>query len=137
MARDGYVPLGTLLTPEEAGLAQELLASAGLETLVEDQALSAIDPLVRLAIGGTKLLVRQEDVARARALLDAAGVLTPASARPAEGPEIPEEEWAAEPPEATPPADPPRWVRSTTFLAAAVAFLLALLSAVVGLIHRG
>lgn len=137
MARDGYVPLGTLLTPEEAGMAHDLLASAGIETLLEDQALSAVDPLVRLAIGGTKLQVREEDAARARALLDAAGVLTPASARPAEGPEIPEEEWAAEAPEGTPPPEPPRWLRSTAFLTAAVAFLLALLSAVVGLIRGG
>jgi len=137
MARDGYVPLGTQLTPEEAGMAHDLLSSAGIETLVEDQALSAIDPLVRYAIGGTKLQVRVEDAARARALLDEAGVLAPASARPAEGPEIPEEEWAAEAPEGTPPAEPPRWLRSTAFLTAAVAFLLALLSAVVGLIRRG
>jgi len=137
MARDGYVPLGTLLTPEEAGMAHDLLASAGIESLIEDQALSAIDPLVRLAIGGTTLQVRGEDAARARALLDETGVLAPASARPAEGPEIPEEEWAAESPAPTPPADPPRWLRSTAFLTAAVAFLLALLSAVVGLIRRG
>jgi hypothetical protein len=136
MARDGYVPLGTLLTPEEAGMAHDLLSSAGIETLVEDQALSAVDPLVRLAIGGTKLLVRAEEADRARALLDEAGVLTPASARPAEGPEIPEEEWAAGAPEGTPPAEPPRWLRSTAFLTAAVAFLLALLSAVIGLIRR-
>jgi len=137
MARDGYVPLGTLLTPEEAGMAHDLLSSAGIEALVEDQALSAVDPLVRLAIGGTKLLVRAEEAARARALLDEAGVLTPASARPAEGPEIPEEEWAAEAPEGTPPAEPPRWLRSTLVLTAAVAFALAVGSAILGLAHRG
>lgn len=137
MARDGYVPLGTLLTPEEAGMAHALLASAGVEALLEDQALSAVDPLVRLAIGGTKLLVREEDLARARAVLDQAGVLAPASASPPEEPEIPEAEWAADAPAATPPADPPRWLRSTAFLTAAVAFLLALISAVVGLIRGG
>jgi hypothetical protein len=137
MARDGYVPLGTLLTPEEAGMAHDLLVSAGVEALLEDQALSAVDPLVRLAIGGTKLLVREEDALRARALLDEAGLLTPASARPAEGPEIPEEEWAAEAPAATPPADPPRWLRSALFLTAAVAFVLALASALLGLARGG
>lgn len=84
MSRDGYVPLATLLTPEEAGMAQGLLETAGIEALLEDQALSAVDPLVRLAIGGTKLLVRAEDANRARALLDETGVLRPASARPTE-----------------------------------------------------
>jgi hypothetical protein len=137
MARDGFVPLGTLLTPEEAGMAHDLLTTAGVEALLEDQALSAVDPLVRLAIGGTKLLVRAEDAARARALLDEAGVLAPASARPAEGPEIPEEEWAAEAPAGTPPADPPRWLRSTVVLTVAVAFALAVGSAILGLAHRG
>ncbi len=66
MARDGYVPLATLLTPEEAGLAHQLLVEAGVEAVLEDQALSAVDPLVRLAIGGTKLLVPEADAARAR-----------------------------------------------------------------------
>lgn len=102
MSRDGYVPLATLLTPEEAGMAQGLLETAGIEALLEDQALSAVDPLVRLAIGGTKLLVRAEDAERARALLDETGVLRPASARPAEEVEIPEAEWSAPPPEPPP-----------------------------------
>lgn len=102
MSRDGYVPLGTLLTPEEAGMAHRLLETAGIEALLEDQALSAIDPLVRLAIGGTKLLVRVEDAGRARELIDEVGVLSPASARPAEEVEIPESEWSAPPPEPPP-----------------------------------
>jgi len=94
--------LVTLLTPEEAGMAQGLLETAGIEALLEDQALSAVDPLVRLAIGGTKLLVRAEDADRARALLDETGMLSPASARPAEEGEIPEAEWSAPPPEPPP-----------------------------------
>ena len=136
MARDGYVPLGTLLTPEEAGMAHGLLTTAGVEALLEDQALSAVDPLVRLAIGGTKLLVREEDAARARALLDEAGVLAPASARPAEGPEIPDAEWATEPPPASPVAEPPRYLRSALLLTAAVAFVLSVASAILGMVHR-
>ena len=95
MPRDGYRTLSTQLTPEEAGLAQGLLASAGIDARLEDQALSSVDPLVRFAIGGTKLLVREADVERARQLLDEAGVLAPASERPEESPEIPEEVWSA------------------------------------------
>jgi hypothetical protein len=98
MSRDGYVTLATQLTPEEAGMAHQLLETAGVEALLEDQALSAIDPLVRFAIGGTKLLVRAEDVERALALLDETGVLRPASAGPGEDVEIPEAEWSAQPP---------------------------------------
>ena len=137
MARDGYVPLGTLLTPEEAGMAHDLLTSAGIGALLEDQALSAVDPLVRLAIGGTKLLVPEEEAARARALLDEAGVLAPASARPAEAPEIPDEEWATEAPPEAPSAEPPRYLRSAMLLTAAVAFVLAVASAILGMVHGG
>lgn len=126
MARDGYVTLGALLTPEEAGMAQALLASAGVEAELEDQALSAIDPLVRLAIGGTKLLVRGEEADRARAILDGAGVLAPQGARPAEEVEIPEEEWSAPPP---PEPDRP-WpeVRYLVLFLVLVAAVVALLS---------
>jgi hypothetical protein len=95
MPRDGYRTLSTQLTPEEAGLAQGLLATAGIDALLEDLALSSVDPLVRFAIGGTKLLVPEADVERARQLLDEAGVLAPASERPGEAPEIPEEVWSA------------------------------------------
>ncbi len=102
MSRDGYLPLSTLLTPEEAGMALGLLEGAGIEALLEDQALSAVDPLVRLAIGGTKLLVRAEDADRARALLDETGVLAPAGARLGGDVEIPEAEWSAPPPEPPP-----------------------------------
>jgi hypothetical protein len=130
MSRDGYLTLGALLTPEEAGMAHDLLASAGLDVLLEDQALSSVDPLVRLAIGGTKLLVLEADAARARALLDEAGLLSPASARPAEDVEIPEAEWSAPPPPEPPPdPDEPRWsggkvlVLLVTLLAAAAAIL--------------
>lgn len=114
--RDGYVTIGALLLPEEAGLAQALLVSSGIEALLEDQALSSVDPLVRFAIGGTKLLVRREDAVRARALLDDHGVLTPAGAGTAADVEIPEEEWSAPPPE-PPPAEPaaPRWPAGRVF----------------------
>lgn len=124
MSRDGYVPLGTLLTPEEAGMAHGLLETAGIEALLEDQALSAVDPLVRLAIGGTKLLVRAEDADRARALLDETGVLSPASARPAEDVEIPEAEWSAPPPE-----PPPEETAAFRWPGPSVLFALAVLAA--------
>jgi len=136
MSRDGFVTLGSQLTPEEAGMAKGLLEEAGLAPLVEDQNLSSVDPLVRLAIGGAKLLVPAADEARARALLDEAGVLAPASAL-APGPEeVPEEEWAAGEPPTGPEAEPPRFLRSGLFLTVAVAFALAVASAILGMVHR-
>jgi hypothetical protein len=136
MSRDGYVPLATLLTPEEAGLAHQLLVEAGVDAVLEDQALSAVDPLVRLAIGGTKLLVPEADAERARALLEAAGAPGVTRGGEAAQPELPEEEWArsAAPEEVV--AEPPRWLRSTAFLTAAVAFVLVLISGLLALMHR-
>ena len=119
MPRDGYRTLSTQLTPEEAGLAQGLLASAGIDARLEDLALSSVDPLVRFAIGGTKLMVPEADVERARQLLDEAGVLAPASERPAEAPEIPEEVWSA--PAAPDPAgqqEPSGWSGKLALVAA-------------------
>jgi hypothetical protein len=134
MPRDGYLTLGTQLTPEEAGMAQALLASAGIEARLEDQALSTVDPLVRFAIGGTKLLVRQEDAERARALLDDFGVIAPASARPADGPEIPEEEWSVPPPPPPEDAAEPRWPGSR--VVAVLIILVAAAMVVLGEAHR-
>ena len=134
VSRDGYVTIAALLQPEEAGMARALLESSGIEALLEDEALSSIDPLVRFAIGGTKLLVRREDAVRARALLDDRGVLTPAGDRTAAEVEIPEEEWSAPPPE-PPPADPaaPRWPAGRVF---AVLVLCAAVIALLGEARR-
>ncbi len=136
MARDGYVPLATLLTPEEAGLAHQLLVEAGVEAVLEDQALSAVDPLVRLAIGGTKLLVPEADAARARDLLEAAGAPGVTRGGGADQPVPAEEEWSRSPPPEEVVVEPPRWLRSTAFLAAAVAFVLVLISGLLALMHR-
>jgi hypothetical protein len=128
MARDGYVMLCEHLLPEEAGMAQGLLESAGIGALVEDVHLSSVDPLVRLAISGAKLLVPVSDVGRAREVLAEAGVAVPGRAGRTEVPEIPEEEWSRPTPEAAPsPQAPARtWSRATVILAVA-AFVLALL----------
>jgi hypothetical protein len=79
---------------------------------------------VRLAIGGTKLLVRAEDADRARALLDETGVLSPVSARPAGDVEIPEAEWSAPPPE-----PPPEETAAFRWPGPSVLFALAVLAA--------
>ena len=128
MARDGYAVLCEHLLPEEAGMAQGLLESAGISALVEDVHLSSIDPMVRLAISGAKLLVPARDAARAHDILAEAGVAVPARTGQPEAPEIPEEEWSRPAPETIPL--PPRpagtWSRAILVLAVG-AFALVLL----------
>lgn len=106
MARDGYRLLCEHLLPEEAGMAQGLLQSAGIEALVEDLHLSSVDPLVRLAISGAKVLVPVADVEKAREVLAAGGVAMRGGA-PVEPVEIPEEEWSKPPDEVEQPSEPP------------------------------
>jgi hypothetical protein len=59
-----------------AHLARQRLSSEGLEARLADEHTASIDPLLAGAIGGVKLLVRDEDVARVRAVLDAEGDAT-------------------------------------------------------------
>jgi len=133
MARDGYRVLCEYLDPEEAGMARGLLDSEGVAALVEDVHLSAVDPLVRLAISGAKVLVPEADVERARAVLAAGGVGLRGA--PAEGAgEIPEEEWSRLPeaPEPAAPARPAPWLRTLLGLAAGGAALWLLLRSCAG-----
>lgn len=128
MARDGYAVLCEHLLPEEAGMARGLLESAGIGALVEDVHLSSVDPLVRLAISGAKVLVPVGDLGRAWEVLAEAGVGVPGKGGAAEAPEIPEEEWSRPAPE---PATSPRapigpWSRAALVLAVA-ALVVALL----------
>lgn len=69
-----------------------LLESAGLEALVEDAALSALNPLLQSAVGGAKVLVPVGDEARAREIVSASGVFPGAGDSDAEPGE---EEWSA------------------------------------------
>jgi len=84
-------------------MAAGLLESAGIEAVVEDANLSGVNPFLRVAISGAKLLVPAADAERSREILLAGGLL-PGGA--AEAIEIPEEEWSrpAPVPEAPAPA---------------------------------
>jgi len=93
MARDGYVTICEHLLPVEAGMAKGLLESAGIEVLVEDVHLSSVDPLVRLAISGAKVLVPAADAAAAREVLASGGVAI-RGGEPPEPIDIPEAEWS-------------------------------------------
>lgn len=102
MSRDGWSTVSGYLRAEEAEMLRGLLESAGIQALVEDAAISALNPLLQSAVGGAKVLVPAADAERAKAIAAGSGLFA-GEAEPAA--EIPEEEWAAGPaPEAAEPA---------------------------------
>ena len=54
----------------EAQVLTSVLESAGIESLIPDQYTVGVQPLYALALGGVRVLVRAEDLDRARELLD-------------------------------------------------------------------
>ena len=54
----------------EAQVLTSVLESAGIESLIPDQYMVGVQPLYAHALGGVRLLVRAEDLDRARELLD-------------------------------------------------------------------
>jgi len=101
-----------------------LLASARVPALVEDAAISSLNPLLQSAVGGAKVLVPEGDEARAREILGASGIFP---GEGGDGGEAPEEEWGPEIAGAAPePAEPEAEAPSLRALSAGVVgFLLA------------
>jgi hypothetical protein len=125
---DSLVVIASHLRPEEAGMLQGLLESAGIPAVVRDDFVSSVHPFLQPIIGGVKLAVLGADVERAREIIRSAGVLP--GPGPREPVEIPEEEWsrAPEPPRRAIPLRPgPAWPRRAVVAAPlllALAFLL-------------
>lgn len=55
--------------PQDADLAAAFLASHGVDAFVADRHISTIDPLMRLAVGGIRVMAAPADADRARDLL--------------------------------------------------------------------
>jgi hypothetical protein len=130
---DALVVISSHLRPEEAGMLRGLLESAGIDAVLRDDMLSAVNPFLQPAIGGVKLVVRAADVERARDLIGSAGVLT--GPGPEEPVDIPEEEWSRPPARETSRLEPPASSLAASLLWPAViaAVLLAMLVARCGL----
>jgi hypothetical protein len=130
---DALVLISSHLRPEEAGMLRGLLESAGIDAVLRDDMLSAVNPFLQPAIGGVKLAVRAVDAERAKEVIRSAGVL------PGPGPEepvdIPEEEWARPPARETARVELPASTSAARLLWPAVvaAVLLAMLVARYGL----
>jgi hypothetical protein len=125
-APDSLVVIATHLRPEEAGMLRGLLESAGIDAVLRDDMLSAVNPFLQPAIGGVKLAVRAADAERAQEIMRSAGVFP--GPGPEEPIEIPEDEWARPPaaePEPTPVPSRPTWPRRI-IVAAPFVFVLAL-----------
>ena len=63
----------TATLPQDVYLAQSLLESEGIETLLQDELTAQVNNFYSNAIGGVKLLVRQGDFERSLALLEEGG----------------------------------------------------------------
>jgi hypothetical protein len=123
---DSPVVIASYLRPEEAGMLQGLLESAGIAAVVRDEVLSSVNPFLQPIIGGVKLAVPRSDAERALEIIRSAGVLP--GPGPGEPVEIPEEEWSRAPEpqgDASSSRSTPAWPRRAV-IAAPLLFVLAL-----------
>jgi len=63
--------------PTEAHMVQGYLASEGIESVLKDENITQIQPFYSNAVGGVKVLVREEDEAAALQVLEKGGYLHP------------------------------------------------------------
>lgn len=65
----------TFIYPHEAHLAKGLLESEGFDVIIRDELTAQVNNFYSTAIGGVKLLVREEEAVRAYDLLKEAGYI--------------------------------------------------------------
>ena len=63
--------------PSEAHMVQGYLASEGIESVLKDELITQVQPFYSNAVGGVKVLVREEDEAAALQVLEKGGYLHP------------------------------------------------------------
>lgn len=66
----------SLMFPTQAHLVQGYLESEGIETVLKDEMTAQVNNLYSNAIGGVKILVRDEDLERSLQLLEKGGYIT-------------------------------------------------------------
>lgn len=66
----------SLMFPTQAHLVQGYLESEGIETIMKDEMTTQVNNLYSNAIGGVKILVRDEDLEKALQLLEQGGYIT-------------------------------------------------------------
>lgn len=74
---NGWEIIQTFTFPQDAYMAKAYLESAGIETLLQDEMTAQIYSFYSNAIGGVKLLVRNNDRERGLQLLTEGGYLVP------------------------------------------------------------
>src|SRR5688572_11327171 len=77
---DTWVTVASFSQPIEAHLLRTKLESEGIECQLKDEHIVRMDWFYSNAVGGVKVQVREEDVARVRALLDSLPPTTVSSA---------------------------------------------------------
>ncbi len=91
VARDGYTAVAGCLGATEAEMLRGLLESAGIDAVVEGEAMASLG--LPQAVAAATVLVPEADAERAREIVSASGVFPGAGGEPAE--EIDEAEWRA------------------------------------------
>ncbi len=74
--------IGTIYDPEEAYVAHGFLRANGFHALLDNVAMLGVDPTMRVALGGHRLLVPAAEAEEASALLRAARAASNKAARP-------------------------------------------------------
>jgi len=70
MADGELIVVHTFASQPEAELARTALTAAGIESMIQADSIGGMRPHVAWASGGFKVLVREEDEAEARDILD-------------------------------------------------------------------
>jgi len=68
-----WIEVGNCAWLHEAQFLASVLDSAGIQSLIPDAYTLGVQPLYAPALGGVRILVRADDVARAREVLSSAG----------------------------------------------------------------
>jgi hypothetical protein len=80
MENSNWQQIITFVLPHEAHLAKAYLESEGIETEIRDELTAQVDNFYSNAIGGVKLLVKEEDFQRGMEVLKLGGYITDPSA---------------------------------------------------------
>lgn len=74
---NNWVHLATFTLPHEAYMAQNLLEAEGLETFLRDELSVQVDNFISQAIGGVKIMVKEEHGQKALEILREGGYIDP------------------------------------------------------------
>ena len=72
---DNWIIIISFTYPHEAHMAKAKLESEGIETMIQDELTAQVNNFYSNAIGGVKLLVKENDIERANIILEESKVI--------------------------------------------------------------